>query len=358
MNRQEILDVFYNEIIQEARTGRVDCFRMYNIAFSTKINDQVYPFTMEDKYPGIMVPTLCISDKLLFDSLLVDYVLKADEFYDDSNYFEEMRNDSRLRYKAIICALFANATALDYSNPLNFLENRIAMFDNKILPNEDIVLLGHSDILKGSIYVMQNKATINDETPYEIQAKIISDDGVSQFVIPTIRLGIVNGEVYIYAIQTSDMIDKDDVYSKSVYDVLKHIDKGFTLSFIVSAILGISLSNCNVVHVMPFLISRWNSKCILNEYKLERDGNKQELREELDTDLETIQENLSEKFIRIFRRLDKHCEGFNFVDGSYDEDDRCTFTVDRDIRSNRPIVNELFQIGYNYIDSLDNTMRR
>ena len=33
----EILDVFYNDFIKEAATGRIDCNMFYNILFATNI---------------------------------------------------------------------------------------------------------------------------------------------------------------------------------------------------------------------------------------------------------------------------------------------------------------------------------
>lgn len=36
-NMNEILDVFYNDFIKEAATGRIDCNMFYNILFATNI---------------------------------------------------------------------------------------------------------------------------------------------------------------------------------------------------------------------------------------------------------------------------------------------------------------------------------
>ena len=353
MNNKEILDIFYREFIVEARLGRVDCFRMYNIAFSTKINDNYYNFIDEARFNGIMVPVLNINDELLFNSLLCEYIKIAYEFYDKSNYYEEVRNDDHLIIKTLMCSLFANATAMDFSNPINFLNTRIKMFNSRILNSDEEELIGHSDILKGSIYLTEKKASINDETPYEIEGRIVSDeDPGKEFYIPTIRLSKIDDELFIYAIQSRDKIDKEDEYSKSIYDVLKHIDKGFTLSFIVSAILGISLSDCSRVNVIPLLITRWNSKCIMNRYKIERYGDSIYYADELYGKQESIQNNLTDKFIRIFSRLEKHCKGIELESYLEYEDNRYILNVDRNIDSNREIVNELFQIGYNYIENV------
>ena len=36
----QIIDIFYNQIAKEAKTGRVDCFFMTNIAFDLTVNNQ------------------------------------------------------------------------------------------------------------------------------------------------------------------------------------------------------------------------------------------------------------------------------------------------------------------------------
>ena len=356
MEDKDILNVFYNEILGEALTGRIDCFRMYNIAFSYRIYEKFYKFLKEDSYPGIMVPCLCINNKELFDKLLCEYVNRALLFYDNSNYYEEVARDNRLKCKTLICSLFANATEMDYSNPVGFLERRIAMFDSKILFSEEEVCIGYSEILKGYVYVKEAKASINDETPYEISGRIVSEDNKSEFIIPTIRCSKLDNELFVYAIQSKNMIDKEDEYSKSIYDVLKHIDKGFTLSFIVPAILAISLSDCERINVIPFLVSRFNSKCILNQYKVEHYSLNEEQKQELYYNLFNLQSNLTDKFVRIFQRLEKHCQGITLDNYLAYDDRRYALNVNRDIGSNRPVVNELFNMSYSYIDSLNNKL--
>ena len=81
-----VLDIFYKNIVPEATTGRIDCLTFYNIVFSTKIvNDETeYKSCLENE--NLLVPTLYIKDKELFDSLLIEYVDLCMNFYDDSNF--------------------------------------------------------------------------------------------------------------------------------------------------------------------------------------------------------------------------------------------------------------------------------
>jgi len=36
----DILEIFYNNVIPEAMTGRINCLSYYNVAFSTEIIDE------------------------------------------------------------------------------------------------------------------------------------------------------------------------------------------------------------------------------------------------------------------------------------------------------------------------------
>ena len=41
---QQILDIFYNKIVHEAQTGRVDCFFMMNMIFNLNENEYDFQF--------------------------------------------------------------------------------------------------------------------------------------------------------------------------------------------------------------------------------------------------------------------------------------------------------------------------
>ena len=83
---QQILDIFYNKIVQEAQTGRVDCFFMMNMIFNLNVENTQITSTKAIEKDGLLVPTLKITNKELFDSLLVEYVEKAISFYDESEF--------------------------------------------------------------------------------------------------------------------------------------------------------------------------------------------------------------------------------------------------------------------------------
>ena len=79
-----ILDIFYNNIVKEATTGRINCFIYYNIAFSINIyNDKKYECQIENS--NLLIPTLMIKNKEKFDSLSIGYN-GTPNGYDDKNF--------------------------------------------------------------------------------------------------------------------------------------------------------------------------------------------------------------------------------------------------------------------------------
>ena len=118
-----VLDIFYKNIVPEATTGRIDCLTFYNIVFSTKIvnDDTEYKSCLDNE--NLLVPTLYIKDKELFDSLLIEYVDLCMNFYDDSNFdldildYHSYDEEKRIcKEKAILALLFANETVEDFKN--------------------------------------------------------------------------------------------------------------------------------------------------------------------------------------------------------------------------------------------------
>ena len=60
---QQILDIFYNKIVQEAQTGRVDCFFMMNMIFNLNVENTQITSTKSIEKDGLLVPTLNITNK-------------------------------------------------------------------------------------------------------------------------------------------------------------------------------------------------------------------------------------------------------------------------------------------------------
>lgn len=127
LNSEKILDIFYDNIIYEAQKGRINCLTYYNMVFSTNIleENKNYECLIDDD--NLLIPTLIIKNKQLFDELLIEYVDKAMNFYDIDNFDNEILDykaydvtDKICQEKVIMTLLFANATYEDFNDPIIF----------------------------------------------------------------------------------------------------------------------------------------------------------------------------------------------------------------------------------------------
>ena len=76
-----ILDIFYNQIVPEAAIGHIECYFRYNMPFNTLMEGNLLKANEVD---NTLIPTLTIKNKDIFDSLLIEYVKNALQFYDFS----------------------------------------------------------------------------------------------------------------------------------------------------------------------------------------------------------------------------------------------------------------------------------
>lgn len=352
-----ILDIFYNYIIKEASVGRVDCFGTYNIIFSTSIPSLNIDIGATNKYKNILIPTLTVNNKQEFDKLLVNYVLKALEFYDNSNYFDEILDEliedkGISREKVIMTLLWSNATSDDFANPTLFLRNRIAFLDDNTFNNYlDKENIGYSDIFNGDLMIKIDKNKLYNETPYSISFSFINDKN-EEYTLPRIYYGIDNDKVYIYAIQNDHNIN-DNSYSKKINRLLYKINNGVeddsvesikdvSLSFVASLQLFLALlnnNNINNVVVPSILLERWNGKEIAFTNRLE---NNRLTGEEYDKEVNNhilLQNNLTNKLMRTFKRMEYH-DDIKVTSYPYELDNAMHLIID-DTKSDNILLNEL-----------------
>lgn len=365
-----ILDIFYNHIIHEASNGRIDCLNYYNIIFSTKIIEENKEYVAKYEHDDIIIPTLIIKDKRKFDELLIEYVNKAMTFYDNNNFDSELdnytydNNEKRIcKEKVILSLLFANATTEDFNDPCNFLRKRIDFIDNDIRNNDD---LGYSDILKGNVSIKIKDDLIYNETPYQMIIKVTSSDN-QEFVFPSIKFGISDDYVYIYAIQNKEQ--ENTIFNKKINRILYKVGEGFdenkenndenlkdvTSSFLVSLNMFIAYlysQGYSKIIVPSYLIERWNAKCISNYLKIKlRNKNIDEALELFDKQ-EYIQYNLTNKLIRTFLRLGCHFNNIDVVSFPYEADSCLHINInDRIMNCNNKLLFETYQLASNSIYS-------
>lgn len=351
MSDNQILDVFYNDIVKEAQNGRVDCFFIMNIVFNLVIDNNKITNASEFLSEDILTPTLKITNKQLFDSLLVEYVKKAIEVYNpnDFSFLEDIdieNNNTKSKYliKYIICTLLANASYSDFDNPTMFLKSRIAMLENRILNTDEEIELGYIDSIGASIHIKEEVSPIKSETPYRIASYLKFDDGY-ELVMPELYVGD-NGKSYqLYGIQkTSKNSDIDE------REYLRQIRKGFIAKingakehYFLAAMLLLTLCSDKEIEVVPFLVERWNAKriAIYNKSKRNTDFNLDDLFEEQ----ENIQNNVTNIFMRYFTKLEDVSTGLDFSLMPFELDSSLHITMSEDFESRSMAFNELFRLA-------------
>lgn len=361
----QIIDIFYNQITKEAKTGRVDCFFMTNIAFDLTVNNQTKELCDELEYDGILIPELKINNKELFDSLLIQYVKKALETYDQKEFdflddvaliYEDNIEARKSEYliKYIICTLFANMSYYDFENPISFLTSRINMFDNKILNGDSEIDLGYLESIGARIHIIEESSPIKSETPYRLRGYLEYDDG-NKLLLPEIYAGC-NGKKYqIYGIQKTI---KCDEYDNPNY--VKQIRKGFVSKingtpehYFLMLMAFLSLCQDKEIEVIPLLVERWNAKRIAM-YTSKQDGVSLE---EKENHQEAIQNNVTNVFIRNFKKLEEVSIGLNFDYVPFEIDDRLHVSMADDFESRAPVFNELFELAKEYKKRIKNNLK-
>ena len=354
----DVLDIFYNNIIVEAANGTIDCFLVFSMPFSTIIKEENKTYYCTN-FNELLVPTLIIENKKELDLLLIEYTLLALEFYNDTNFPQEildyqMFNDNKIcKEKMIMTLLWSNATIDDFKKPNKYLKNRINFLKNNIEEQE----LGYSNNLDGNINIKIEKDSIYNETPLKASISISND--FETYYFPEIKFGISQNKLYIYAVQSNK--ENNNNFSKKINRKLYKIGEGFeealdnyeyfetgnlkdvTPSFIVALnifIFWIQKYNIEEYLVPNLLIERWNSKIMVllkknNFYNYEKDKF-----DELLNNIEKIQINISEKFIRNFRRLEHHHKSLTITSEPFLVDSFLHFNNTNNIICNNNLLEE------------------
>lgn len=355
----DILDIFYNHIIKEAIYGRIDSFFFYNIIFNTVIEEENIRYEAKTNYKDLIIPTLHIKDKKSFDKLLVIYVNKCLNFYDDSNFPTEVISgeyydeDNKIsKEKTILALLFANAGIEDFANPVGYLQKRIDFLENN---QQSKTYLGYSNILDADIQIDISKDKLNNETPYQFIITLISNSQ-EKYELPRLKFGISDNKAYVLAIQNSNKIKTK--FSQRINRKLYKVGEGFskeidnfdiyeegnlsdvTPSFLVVANIFITYMSClgiNDLVISSILLARWNAKSIANQIKSKNDQNL--YNSYYQRQLE-IQANLTEKFLRTFLRLNYHCDNLTIVSYPNEQSFDLLMTNNGILHSNNNLLNE------------------
>ena len=367
------INVFYDEIINEASTGRVDCFFMMNLLFSTYIKEEEKVIEAKKNDGGrYLIPRLIIKDKGSFNKLLAEYLDLAKSKYDLTKYYEELNlanveNYEQVINKIILTTLWANATYDDFEDSKEFLIKQIAFLkDETFSEYEEPTIIGYSEILGGYVEVEKISESILNETPNSLKISLIEPGTNEKYTFPLVRYGIKDGKCYIYAVQKNKKYDEDNKFKKKVNRRLFQIGENFdtkndtfenygegnlkdvSASFVVASniVLGLLASKGITDIVIPsILIERWNAKETGIIVKSKKEENKEEFITSNKEEHNKIQNNLTEKLLRTFLRIVNHNKTFGVTAYPFDIDSSLHIKTNEELDCNNTLLNETFLIG-------------
>lgn len=365
--------VFYDEIINEASTGRVDCFFMMNLLFSTYLKEENKTIEAKKDDDGrYLIPTLVIKNKENFNKLLTEYLTLARTKYDLTKYYEalefsDIKNHEQVINKLILTTLWANATYDDFSDSEEFLRKQISFLkDNTFSEYNEPTIIGYSEMLGGYVEIENISEPILNETPNSLKISLVEPETNEKYTFPLVRYGIKDGKCYIYAVQKNKKFDIDNNFKKKVNRKLFKIGENFdtkndtyenykegnlkdvSASFVVASNIALGLlssKGINDIVVPSILIERWNAKeknIVLRSKKEEKP------KEYIETNKDEhngIQSNLTEKLLRTFLRIVSHNNTFEVIAYPFDIDSSLHIRTCSELDCNNSLLNETFLIG-------------
>lgn len=367
------INVFYDEIINEASTGRVDCFFMMNLLFSTYIREENKTIEAKKNDDGrYLIPRLVIKNKESFNKLLTEYLALARKKYDLSIYqdeltFADVENYEQVINKIILTTLWANATYDDFSESEEFLRKQIAFLkDETFSEYEEPTIIGYSETLGGYVEVENIQETILNETPNSLKISVIEPETNERYTFPLVRYGIEDNKCYIYAVQKNKKYDEENKFKKRVNRRLFQIGENFdtkndtyenygegnlkdvSASFVVASNIALGLlasKGITDIVVPSILIERWNAKETGIVVKSKREENSQEYIDSNKEEHNKIQNNLTEKLLRTFLRIVSHNKTFGVTAYPFDIDSSLHIKTNEELDCNNTLLNETFLIG-------------
>lgn len=367
------ISVFYDEIINEASTGRVDCFFMMNLLFSTYLKEENKTIEAKKDDDGrYLIPTLVIKNKESFNKLLTEYLTLARTKYDLTKYYEalefsDIKNHEQVINKLILTILWANATYDDFSDSEEFLRKQISFLkDNTFSEYNEPTIIGYSEMLGGYVEIENISEPILNETPNSLKISLVEPETNEKYTFPLVRYGIKDGKCYIYAVQKNKKFDIDNNFKKKVNRKLFKIGENFdtkndtyenykegnlkdvSASFVVASNIALGLlssKGINDIVVPSILIERWNAKEKNIIVRSGREENKEEYIETNKDEHNEIQRNLTEKLLRTFLRIISHNNTFEVMSYPFDIDSSLHIRTSPELDCNNSLLNETFLIG-------------
>lgn len=369
-----MLDCFYNEIIKEAAIGFVDCDFFMPICFGTRelVNNELRDITNARYFSNAMIPTLIIKDREKLNRSITKYVDLAKDFYKDDIRLEDVSNKD----KYIITSLLSNILVADFNDLDNLFTRHSNFLENKSLEEfESPVNIGYIDKLNSNVVVQITKQSIVEETPYGMEISLQDDNNKIIYKFPTIRFGIDNNKVYIYAVQQDDIVENKKIErllrkvgegfdeKNSERDEIEYPENLYSVSpwslVALSIFIPIMKNYTNVDEfVAPyFLVNRYNAVEI--SYEILKEKYKDNIEDERIQRMikknedavnshDELQRNITDKFIRNFRRLDHHFENIDVDMFPLEQDSMIHFKVGNGLECNNSLLKEVYIVSNSY----------
>ena len=111
---EKLIEKILDEIIEEARTGEINCEFLIPICFNAKVLDDgtLKETTIKEEINGCMIPTLIIKNKEKVIKSIKDYLDEATKFYVRDYHLD----DTLRKEKFIISSLLSNMLITDFTD--------------------------------------------------------------------------------------------------------------------------------------------------------------------------------------------------------------------------------------------------
>lgn len=372
---EKLIEKILDEIIEEARTGEINCEFLIPICFNAKVLDDgtLKETTIKEEINGCMIPTLIIKNKEKVIKSIKDYLDEATKFYVRDYHLD----DTLRKEKFIISSLLSNMLITDFTDFDQLFKRHHQFIKNDYF--KDYVepkIIGYSPTLKADISVQVKRQSIKEETPYAFAIcieKELEDGNKITYPLPLVRFGIANNKAYIYAVQEEN---NNIVKDKKIERILRKTGEGFDEKneprdpilypeniysvspwALVALTISISLlekeASIREIEAPSFLINRWNAPKISNKIwkdkyqKFVSNEKAKEILEKKRAEIEKEDErqrNISDKFIRNFLRLQNHFEHLEIDEYQFEKDASLHFHLGDVYRCNNTLLNELYFI--------------
>ena len=325
----------------------------------------------------MLFPTLIIDNYEEFLYKMTLYLEKARKFYFGELTAKYSDYSDKDISELLMSLVWSNATATDFSNPLEFLDRRNSFLDKQISTDagviEDISIFNNADI-----HYSIDKSPLVLEAPYVLNMKVKNQDSyLNEYYLPNIYFGLVDDKVYIYSIQNKNKKANDNKtkFNKMIRRNLNKVKKGFvgdenldsmefsdveefninypenmtsvdpaTLVSLTVALAIYKENGISEIIVPDFFPIRYNSSLIITSIKSENksDSQKESFLEEESNKIDRINRNIVDKKIRSFRRLSNHFEFLDIVAFPKEVDDNMHIVVGDDYNCNNDALGEIY----------------